>query len=226
MQNFLRNLAICVVVVTLAVSLVNTVYAEESTQLVGVVDASVLNVRESSTTDSEVISKLYDGQEVTIEYDNGNGWYCIDIPSGGTGFVSANYIDLSNGDSTETGDKVEQLLTIAKKYVGVPYVYGASGPRAFDCSGFTSYVFKQMGVSLPRSASAQSQTGVHISKSNLQAGDLVFFATGSSGRVSHVGIYMGDGKLIHAATGQGHVVINDFNSSYYQTRFKWGIRVF
>ena len=106
----------------------------------------------------------------------------------------------------------------AKSLLGKPYVWGAEGPNSFDCSGFTYYVFKNSaGITLPRTSSAQSKYGKSVSKSNLKAGDLIFFDTvgPNNGAVTHVGLYIGNGQFIHAASGQGKVVINNLNSSYY-----------
>ncbi len=88
------------------------------------------------------------------------------------------------------------IIGIAMSLLGRPYVYGAGGPGSFDCSGFTSYVYRQVGVSLPHSAAGQYGCGTHISRDELQPGDLVFFAHG--GYISHVGIYIGGSSFIHA----------------------------
>ena len=103
-------------------------------------------------------------------------------------------------------------------FLGKPYVWGAQGPNGFDCSGFTYYVYKNSaGKTLPRTSSAQSKYGTYVSKSNLKPGDLLFFDTvgANNGVVTHCGIYIGNNQFIHAASGQGKVVINNLNSSYY-----------
>jgi cell wall-associated NlpC family hydrolase len=85
------------------------------------------------------------------------------------------------------------VLAVAARYVGTPYVYGGSTPRGFDCSGFTSYVYRQLGISLPRTANQQMQATRRVSRSQARAGDLVFFV--SANRAYHVGIYAGKGKM-------------------------------
>jgi peptidoglycan DL-endopeptidase CwlO len=85
------------------------------------------------------------------------------------------------------------VLAVAARYVGTPYVYGGSTPRGFDCSGFTSYVYRQLGISLPRTANQQMQATRRVSRSQARAGDLVFFV--SANRAYHVGIYAGNGKM-------------------------------
>jgi cell wall-associated NlpC family hydrolase len=96
-------------------------------------------------------------------------------------------------------------LKHALSKVGAPYRYGAAGPKAFDCSGLVYWSFKQAGVDLPRTSRAQSRVGKPVSRDNLRPGDLVFFYK----PVSHVGIYIGDGKIVHASTKKSPVKISD-----------------
>ena len=120
---------------------------------------------------------------------------------------------------------VQAVLNLAYSKIGSPYVWGAEGPNSFDCSGFTSYVFRNAaGVSIPRTSSAQSGYGRTVSKSNLQAGDLVFFNTSGKG-VSHVGIYVGGGNMIHSPSSGKTVSVTSINSSYYSSRFVTAKRV-
>ena len=106
--------------------------------------------------------------------------------------------EIHRGDSA----LVRRLTSIALQYVGVPYVYGGSTPDGFDCSGFVSYVFRQAGISLPRTADDQYLVGTPVSPANLRTGDLVFFVD-DSGELSHVGMYLKDGEFIHASTSTG-----------------------
>lgn len=190
----------------------------------GYVNCDVLNVRSTPDVNSEVVAKIYRGQEVGLLYCNGYNWYCVQLSNGKTGFCSADYISV-NYAAPASDSKGEAIIQTAKAYLGKPYVYGAAGPNSFDCSGFTSYVFASHGISLPRTSSSQSGVGTTVARSDLRPGDLVFFATGSSGAVSHVGIYIGDGNIIHAASGQGKVVINNLSQSYYSSRYLWAKRV-
>jgi cell wall-associated NlpC family hydrolase len=111
------------------------------------------------------------------------------------------------------------VVGIAMRYLGVPYVWGGASPRGFDCSGFVMYVFAQIGVSLPHSSYAMYGMGTPVSSSQLQPGDLVFFAG-----ASHMGIYIGGGQFIHAPHS-GDVVKISSMSGWYSSTFAGGRRI-
>ncbi|TSI07354.1 C40 family peptidase [Lysinibacillus sp. BW-2-10] len=117
----------------------------------------------------------------------------------------------------------EELSTTAHKYIGIPYQYGGTTTNGFDCSGFTQRVFSDLGISLSRTSASQYAQGTAVSKSNLAAGDLVFFNTSGRG-VSHVGIYLGDNKFINASTSKG-VVVAKLSESYWAQRYIGAKRV-
>ena len=98
-------------------------------------------------------------------------------------------------------------LSTAMAQVGKPYRWGATGPNAFDCSGLISYAFDKAGKDLPRTSRAQAAVGTQVSKANLKPGDLVFFYS----PVSHVGIYVGDGQIVHASTSGQPVKVSDMD---------------
>ncbi|CEO13017.1 cell wall hydrolase [[Clostridium] sordellii] len=117
------------------------------------------------------------------------------------------------------------VVNMAYSKLGSPYVWGAEGPNTFDCSGLTSYVFRNAaGVSLPRTSGSQYGVGTSVSKANLQPGDLVFFSTGGGG-ISHVGIYVGGGQMIHAPQSGDVVKVSNINSSYWQNAYVGAKRV-
>jgi len=115
--------------------------------------------------------------------------------------------------------KGEEVLELAKSFLGNKYVWGAAGPKNFDCSGYTQYIYKQFGVSLPRTAATQLNKGTTIEKSDLQVGDAVFFQDQERTKVGHVGIYMGDGNFIHSSSAVGKVTITPLSKNYYETRY-------
>ena len=100
--------------------------------------------------------------------------------------------------------------------LGKPYVWGAEGPNSFDCSGLTYYVYKQVGITLPRVSTAQYSVGRSVSWNNLQPGDLMFSSTDGSGRITHVGIYIGNGQMIHAPKPGDVVQKTSINNSYWK----------
>jgi len=130
-------------------------------------------------------------------------------------------------NSLGSSNKQKALPKTAKKHLGKRYVWGATGPYKFDCSGFTSYVCKKNGVCIPRTSINQSKVGKYVSRSNLKAGDLIFFDTSKrrKGYVNHVGIYIGNNKFIHASSAKKKVVVTSLNKPFYKSRFKWGRRV-
>lgn len=107
----------------------------------------------------------------------------------------------------------DQLIPLAKKYVGVPYLWGGTTPSGFDCSGYITYVYKQLNKSLPRTTAGMYSAGISVKKSDLRPGDLVFFNTSGSG-VSHAGIYIGEGKFAHSSSSRG-VSISSLEDPYY-----------
>jgi len=106
------------------------------------------------------------------------------------------------------------VVGIALQYLGTPYVWGASGPGAFDCSGFTSYVYAQVGVSLPHNAAAQYSYGVPVARDQLEPGDLVFFDG-----LGHEGIYIGGGNFVHAPHTGDVVKISSLYDSWYSATY-------
>lgn len=126
------------------------------------------------------------------------------------------------GYGANTG-MVRSLISTAYDYVGVPYVFGGTTPWGFDCSGYTQYVFRQIGVDIPRTADAQYYSYPKVPASNLQPGDLVFFETYEPGP-SHCGIYIGNGQMLQAGSSTGVTVSNVF-SGYFGARYIGACRV-
>jgi cell wall-associated NlpC family hydrolase len=127
---------------------------------------------------------------------------------------------------SNTNSKVEEY---AKKFLGNKYVWGTTGPKTFDCSGFTQKVYKQsIGITIPRVSREQAKVGKYIKFSELKKGDMVFFDTTKKhlGKVNHVGIYLNNGDFIHASSGGKRVMITNFNKKrFYKNRFLWGRRI-
>lgn len=209
-----------------------------------------VNLRKEANTNSEVVDKLSLNTYVDV-YAEENGWSKVKV-NGKEGYISSSLLSEkkketsrsletprtktseTSSEDTKTSQKKETTTTVpvsgkgatvvetAKKYIGCSYVYGASGPSSFDCSGFTSYVFKQHGISLNRTAAGQYSNGVAVSRNQLQPGDLVMF--GKSG-INHVGIYIGGGQIVHAANKSRGVTTDTINSGYYNNNYVGARRV-
>lgn len=124
--------------------------------------------------------------------------------------------------SQSASSLADKIIATGLKFQGVPYKFGAKSGNtdAFDCSSFTQYVFKQNGISLPRTSKQQSTVGTYVSRSQLQPGDLVFFYS----PIHHVAIYMGDGKLLHTY-GKGGVTITKLSKGWWDSHYTTARRV-
>ncbi len=132
----------------------------------------------------------------------------------------------TNPSTGATGSALGQkLVSGAQRYLGVPYVYGGASPSGFDCSGLVYYLLKNEGYSPYRTAADQYKMGTYVTKENLQPGDLVFFQNTAGYGISHVGIYVGDGKFIHAPHTGSVVSYADLNSTYYTNHYYGARRV-
>ena len=197
---------------------------------------STLNVRSGPGTTYSKVTTLSDGAVVSIVGID-NGWYKIKTSSGATGYVSSEYMVTCKDSAGSRGDGTtavavasnssmgQQVVDYAKQFLGVPYVYGGNGPSSFDCSGFTSYIYRHFGYTLNRTASTQLSNGVAVSKSELQPGDLVFFRYNTSYPASHVGIYIGNGQFIHASTNKYQVQIDQLLTGHYANVYIAGRRI-
>ena len=212
----------------------------------GRVNGSGVNVRSGPGTGYSSLGKANLNDKVYIIGIN-NQWYKV-ITGSTVGYIRSDYVDLTEipyenkasskeplffvrGKSTGVtpsvaalkGTSGSSIVATAKKYIGVPYLWGGVTPGGFDCSGFVQYVYKLHGIQLPRTSSQQYQTGKSVSKANLQPGDLVFFAT-SFGSVNHLGIYIGNNQFIHSGSSTG-VTITSLSNSYWSARYVGAKRI-
>lgn len=209
------------------------------------VSSTTVNLRKEANTSSEIVSSLSLNTAVEL-ITEANGWSKVKV-GGKEGYISSSLLSDKKQETSrsmetprkttqETENKQDKVTTSektsagngssvvakAKQYIGSKYIYGGSSPSGFDCSGFTSYIYKQFGVSLSRTAAAQYSNGTSVNRGNLQAGDLVMF--GKSG-INHVGIYIGGGQMVHAANPSRGVTIDTINSGYYNTNYVGARRV-
>ena len=203
-------------------------------RVIGSADSNV-NLRTGPGLSSDAVTGIRVGTELSVTGIN-NGWYRVQAGSS-SGYIRSDLIEIipeqiaqSNAPAPVTTnvplvhapapvidpnlDLGKQLVAYALNYVGFPYVHAGMSPtRGFDCSGFTSYIFRTFGMPITRNASGQYRdNGVPVPKSELAPGDLVFFS--SNGRsVTHVGIYIGGSEFVHASTPRTGVIISRLDSS-------------
>jgi cell wall-associated NlpC family hydrolase len=193
----------------------------------GRVTGSVVNIREGASTDYNILTKVYRNDLITIyEYDY--GWARIKLNDGSFGWICTDYVGY--GDQASRGSDVERdsnnsnlrtkIVSDAKELLGIRYRYGGTTKNGFDCSGFVQYVYKNNGISIPRTSYSQGSNGTKITKDELLPGDLVFFDTnGGMNKINHSGIYIGGGEFIHASSGSAYsVTISKLNEGFYKNR--------
>lgn len=197
----------------------------------GVVLPSALNVRTGPGTKYACVTSLSNRTVVEI-HGVDNGWFKVsygDIE----GYVSGAYLELCKDDSGNRGDGPiydptlgSQIVEYAAQFIGTPYVWGGNGPKSFDCSGLTKYVYAHFGYDINRTARDQAHNGVKVSWDELQPGDLIFFHTVErSYYITHVGLYAGNGQIIHASSGHHQVEYADLYSDYFTRAFVCARRI-
>lgn len=227
MQNF-KKIAAILLMTAAILSLTIITASANGAPTYGVVTASALNIRAAATTNSQVIGQIPNGGYVKVNWVE-PGWLNITYNGWQTGYVCSDYVAVyydempSRGEASSKGQAVVEL---AKRYLGTPYVYGGSSPSGFDCSGFTSYIYAQMGVKINRVAADQMTNGVWVDKSQLQPGDIVGFYNGSGTYVGHVGIYVGNGMMIHSPHTGAVVRYETIATGTYANRYAAGRRIF
>ncbi len=191
----------------------------------GWVDGTDVRMRAAAGTDSEIVRVTTYGESVEILGVDGE-WYKVSA-GGQTGYIRGDYVSFTEPDPSQapaSSSIGEQIVAFAKQFLGTPYVWAGSSPSGFDCSGFVSYVFKNFGYTVNRTAASMYTNGVAVDKSELQIGDAVFFAS-SSESIGHVGIYIGDGEFIHSSSGCGYVTISGLDESYYSRMYVGARRI-
>lgn len=196
--------------------------AKEEIIKVVTINTTTLRVREKASEDSPVLTLVGDGEDFAVEGEK-NGWYKIEVDDQ-KGYISGDYVEVSEKLPTASsvtelkyGEGVSDvrvsLVQYALQFVGNPYVWGGTSlTGGIDCSGFTMQVYAHYGIGLPHHAASQPGYGKRISASEARPGDLFFYGSGS--RISHVGIYIGNGQIVHASNARTGIKIS---SAYYRT---------
>ncbi|MBQ7758002.1 C40 family peptidase [Anaerotignum sp.] len=196
----------------------------------GVVTADTgLKLRKEASMNSTVLTVLPYGTEVDVDRV-GQEWVRVVTDAGQKGYVSADYLSVRTGARTtrsSASGKGAEVVAYGKQFIGTPYVWGGTNLKTgVDCSGFVYAVYKNFGITLNRSSASMVSNGVEVSKSNLQAGDLVFFNSGGNSGICHVGIYCGDGTYVHSTDGKAYgVTVTSLSSSYSASTYVTARRV-
>ena len=201
--------------------------ALELIRTIAVVNVDSLKVRDEASTDSAVLTQVPKGEELEVT-EQLEGWIKVSV-DGEDAYVSAEYVIIEEKLDTAVtmselryGQGVSDLRVdiaeYAKQFLGNPYVWGGTSlTKGTDCSGFTQSIYKHFGISISRSSRTQAKDGTKISASELQPGDLIFYAN-SSGTINHVAMYIGNGKVIHASSPKTGIKISNYK---YRTPVKY-----
>lgn len=195
---------------------------QEAEPVSGYVTGSYVNVRSSAAGDAAVVGGLNKGSAVTVSALE-DGWY--KIKKGNLeGYMSADYVAIGEAPKTSAGDEIAAL---AKSLVGYRYCYGGASPSTgFDCSGLVTYVYKKYNGFTFKSRTSLYLDGSRVTYAELRPGDLVFFDTVGRGNITHVGIYLGNGQMIHAPNSRSCVKIVPMTpGSYYYSAYKGARRI-
>jgi cell wall-associated NlpC family hydrolase len=226
--------------------------AKASGPITASVSASSVNLRQGPSTRYGSFGRMKAGTALTVIARNGE-WFKVRSPRGTVGWVAQDLVNISadlvknipiTKDIPPAPKPVQNVTRpqpaaptiaaaggaaqIALQFVGARYIYGGSSPRGFDCSGLTSYVYRQLGVNLPHKASAQfsERYGQRVSMGNLAPGDLVFFANTAGRGITHVALYVGNGMMVSANTPRTGVQYVSLYGQYWQSHFAGGLRVY
>lgn len=181
------------------------------------ITTGTLNVRSGPSTEYDKVGTLHSGRVVQV-LETLEGWYRIE-----EGYISSEYAVQADPSQVSKG---QEIADYALQFLGYRYVHGGTSPKGFDCSGLTTYVYKQFGYTLNRTCSGQLDNGTPVSMSELQPGDIVIFRKGnSSKKATHVGLYIGNNQFIHASTPTKGVIISKMSDSYYTSGFVGGRRI-
>jgi cell wall-associated NlpC family hydrolase len=200
------------------------------------VNAGSASLRSAPSSGAHRVALLSTGATMKVLARQGK-WAKVALSSGTCGFVYRPLLAPGSGSAkpaavavaksttpSEPDRSDNSVIRIAMACRGTHYVRGGTSRGGFDCSGFTRYVYAKYGISLPHSSAAQAGRGTAVSRGELKAGDLVFFQTYRRG-ISHVGIYIGNGNFVHAASRGRGVTVDALESCYYAPRYRGARRI-
>jgi cell wall-associated NlpC family hydrolase len=198
----------------------------------GWINANSVNIRSGPSTQDSVKAKANKGTPVRVLKKTGD-WFYVRLNSSTEGWVAGWLLNFERKGVAGAPNKTKAvakgdpkgtlpakgITATAMKYLGCPYRFGGSSSAGFDCSGFVYYIMAQLGKRLPRRGRDMMSVGSPVARENLRSGDVIFFENTYRRGISHVGIYIGGDKFIHASSAGGSVIITPLSKSYYSNRF-------
>lgn len=205
----IRRLGLGILMGTLAFGM--TIYANPNKEIYGKVNSENVTIKYAPNEIGLDMAEIDHGEIIRLG-DQVDGFTEVILEDDRKGYIANQYIDEHTEEYIQEPEKEkgQEVVDFALQYVGNPYKYGGNSlTNGADCSGFTSQVYKNFGINIQRSSGAQfSSNGTRVAKADLKAGDLVFY--GYNGKVTHVAIYMGDNKIVHAGTAKTGIHVSPF----------------
>lgn len=193
---------------------------EAPAQTTGYIQGTTVRFRAAASLSAEILGEYNTGKQLTITGTSGD-WTACSI-DGTSGYVYSQYVttDAPYVPTASGGSELgREIADFALQYVGYPYVYGGKSPSTgFDCSGLMYYTYGQFGYQLNRVACDQQRNGVHVERADAQPGDIVLFYNSGSDYIGHAGMYIGDGKFVHASSYNTGVIISELDTGTYSYR--------
>ncbi len=233
-EEIMKALKRCVFLASFLFLTVIQVYAHEGSSqkifpdsmgMIGEIKGKAINIRSYPNLYAKVVTQL-NNSTVYILGQNSD-WYKINL-QGKEGWVYKKYVQVARSQNIPYSKVLgDEVVDYCKQFIGTPYVWGGSDlRRGVDCSGLTQEIYKTFDIDISRVSYMQALDGRRITKSELMPGDLVFFDTSGNnrGNISHVGIYVGNDKFVHADGTKG-VMISSLNSTYYKKNYVASTRV-
>ncbi|MCL1829220.1 MAG: NlpC/P60 family protein [Oscillospiraceae bacterium] len=190
----------------------------------GVVCGDSVRMRDAPGFVSFVTEHFNNGTTLSVSGVYGE-WYKVNLIGGNEGYIHSDYFGLRGEPLPRNEAEGRRITDTAMKYLGLPYLWGGTGPGGFDCSGFVYSVYKECGYKINRTADTIFKNGKFVEKWDLQTGDAICFTNSGGSEIGHVGIYLGNGLFIHSSSVHDGVIITELDSEYYTDNYVGARRI-